>query len=183
MKTTQLLLATLPLAGVALYGTTADASVDRPTCQANSTVTACEHALRTRVAQAGRGSPRPEAAPLQLLDVRDKFAALDLGARGDSPGDTLFFNNRLRDAANTTTVGRFVSRCTRMPGPTYHCQGTLTFSHSTIELATTTSLEGPITAAITGGTGAYEGGTGQVRISDSGRPGVSQLAVHLVRSR
>lgn len=215
----QLVLATLPLAAVALLAGHATAtSTPPPGC---FTIPACEYppasppetptpadfstpAETTPPADAAApaefAAPAELAAPaefatpsetasnrsregtsLRFLDVRDKVFELDVGDPGDSPGDVLFFNNRLRTRNDTADAGRFASSCTRLPGELYRCQGTLLLVHSTIELATTTDFTAPITASVTGGTGAHEGAAGQVRIAPTGNPDRSRLQVHLIR--
>lgn len=117
---------------------------------------------------------------LRLRDVRGAESALDLGAPGDSPGDTLFFDNTLRNRADTQTVGRFPSRCTPVSVSDYYCQGSLVFAHSQLELATTSDFGGAsIVAAVVGGTGRYAGARGQARITPTRTPGTSRLVVHL----
>jgi hypothetical protein len=120
---------------------------------------------------------------LRFLDVRDQVFELDVGDPGASPGDVLYFNNRLRTPGDTADAGRFASSCTRLPAELYHCQGSLLLAHSTIELATTTDFSPPIIASVTGGTGAHEGAAGQVSIAPTSNPDRSRLQVHLVRPR
>jgi hypothetical protein len=182
MDTKHLTLAALPLAAAALLGAhaTASATTPPPGC---FTIPACEYAPAT---PAGFTTPaetaphlRGPAASLRFMDIRDQSYELDVGERGASPGDTLFFNNLLRGREDGRDAGRFASRCSRLPGDLFHCQGTLLLSGSTIEVATTTDLAAPITASVTGGTGAYEAAAGQVRITPTANPGRSRLDVHL----
>lgn len=173
-------LAALPLAGVG--GATATTADDDPGCPAHWTITACDYLGNPSATTASHVTP-PRPQVLRFLDVQDRFATLDVGAAGDSPGDTLFFDNQLRDPTDTRRVGRFVSRCIQGVGDWYHCQGTLQLEDSKIELATTTTLAEPngIVAAVTGGTGRYAGAAGQVHIRPTGTPGASRLVVKLTR--
>ncbi len=210
MYTKHIAVAILPLAAGALLGGGAAATATPPTgcftiaaCEypalASATpagfVTPAETALRadataTRslAAPAGFATPAETASlrsrngtTLRFLDVRDHVFELDVGDPGASPGDVLYFNNRLRTPDDTAEAGRFASSCTQLPGALYQCQGTLLLAHSTIELSTTTDFSPPIVAAVTGGTGAHEGAAGEVSITPTSNPDRSRLQVHVVR--
>jgi hypothetical protein len=194
MYTKHIAVATLPLAAVALLGGGAAAIATPPTgC---FTIAACEYPDIGSATPAGFVTPAEFATPaetaptrsrggtsLRFLDVRDQVFELDVGDPGTSPGDALYFNNRLRTPGDTADVGRFASSCTQLPGALYQCHGTLLLAHSTIELATTTDFSPPIIAAVTGGTGAHEGAAGQVSITPTSNPDRSRLQVHLVDPR
>jgi hypothetical protein len=123
---------------------------------------------------------------LRLLDVSGESEYLDLGepAQGDfdpSPGDTFFFNNTLRNAGDTRTVGRFPSKCVALFGTEFKCSGTLFLERGTIELAATPDFASadPIRAAVIGGTGAYRNVGGQATITPTDVEGTSRLVVEL----
>lgn len=168
------LLAGLPVAGATAI--VAAGAVHADGCAATSSVNACDHSL-TGVDAGG--------SVLRFLDVQGTTADLDVGDPGSSPGDTLFFDNTLRDRRDTQTLGRFVSRCTQVTGTDFHCQGSLLLEGATIELATTTDFDDPggIVAAVVGGTGRYQGASGEARISPTATAGTSQLVVHLSTGR
>ncbi|WP_432479030.1 hypothetical protein [Nocardioides sp. GXQ0305] len=178
-----LVVATLPLTALALLGGDATAS---PT-PADFTTPTEAAAPAEPATPADFGTPSEtashrsrDATSLRFLDVRDQVFELDVGDPGASPGDVVFFTNRLRTRDDTANAGRFASSCTQVPGALYQCRGTLLLPDSTIELGTTTDLTAPITASITGGTGAHEGASGQVRIVPTGDPDRSRLQVHLL---
>jgi hypothetical protein len=124
---------------------------------------------------------------LRFVEVADDVEYLDLGepAQGEfdpSPGDTFFFNNTLRNTANTRTVGRFTSKCVALFGTEFKCSGTLLFGKGTIELAATVDFaaEDPIRAAVTGGTRGFRNVGGDVTITPTEVEGTSNLVVRLV---
>jgi hypothetical protein len=121
-------------------------------------------------------------ANLRFLDIRGPVSTLDVGPSGGSVGDTLFFDNELWNRSGTTRLGRFISRCTTVTATKHHCQGSLLLPAGSLEVATTTDFSAPIVAAVIGGTGAYEGASGEARISPTETEGTSELKVHLVRS-
>jgi hypothetical protein len=121
-------------------------------------------------------------ATLRFLDIRGPVSTLDVGPSGDSVGDTLFFDNELWNRAATNRLGQFISRCTTVTATKHHCQGTLLLAKGSLEVATTTDFSAPIVAAVIGGTGAYEGATGEARISPTETEGTSGLVVHLGES-
>lgn len=121
-------------------------------------------------------------ATLRFLDIRGPVSTLDLGPSGGSVGDTLFFDNQLWNRSATARLGRFISRCTTVTATEHHCQGSLLLPEGSLEVATTTDFSAPIVAAVIGGTEAYEGATGEARISPTEAEGTSKLVVHLVES-
>ncbi|HEX6150777.1 hypothetical protein [Nocardioides sp.] len=191
MYSKHLVLATLPLVAVALVAGDATATPKPPAGFSTPAETPlpADAAAAVELAAPAEFATPSEFAPnrsrggtsLRFLDVRDKVFELDVGDPGASPGDVLSFNNRLRTRDDSADAGRFASSCTRLPGGLYQCQGTLLLVRSTIELATTTDFTEPIIASVTGGTGAHEGATGQVRIAPTDNPDRSRLQVHLVR--
>jgi hypothetical protein len=122
----------------------------------------------------------------RFVDVRVQVRYLDLGrrAQGDfdpSPGDTFFFRNRLRNSADTETIGWFVSKCTALIGTRFKCSGTLLLPRGTVELAGTPDFAagGPIVSAVVGGTGRFRNVGGQAKITATETPGTSRLVVRL----
>lgn len=96
---------------------------------------------------------------------------IDLGDEGDSIGDLLVFANQIYDESNEELIGSDQGSCVRtVPGTSYECAWTLTLDDGQI------MVQGPFVdgensvLAITGGTGAYVGATGEMTtrtLSDS----------------
>jgi allene oxide cyclase len=89
----------------------------------------------------------------------------DLGAKGDSAGDTLTFANEMYDQSNKTQVGYDNGWCVRTAaGQAWECFWTLTLDKGQI------TVEGPFydkkdsVLAVTGGTGAYAGARGEMKL-------------------
>jgi hypothetical protein len=140
------------------------------------------------IASSGDGIRRDVV--LRFLDVSGDVEYLDLGepAQGEfdpSPGDTFFFNNTLRNAANTRTVGRFPSKCVALFGTEFKCSGTLLLGEGTIELSATVDFaaEDPIRSAVTGGTRGFRNVGGDATITPTEVEGTSELVVKLVAIR
>lgn len=118
---------------------------------------------------AAGASPSP-AAPspahrqnFTVVEHADTDTVIDLGAKGDSIGDTLAFGNPIYNAANTKRIGRDQGQCVRTnPGSSYECEWTLLLAHGQIV------VQGPFydtkdsVLAVTGGTGRYRTARGQM---------------------
>lgn len=144
-------------------------------------------ATSAAMSMADPSAGRRAETTLRFLDVRQQTKFLDLGApaQGDfdpSPGDTFFFESDLRNPADTKSRGSFVSRCTAVIGTQFHCVGTLMLDGGNVELATTTDFASsePITAAVVGGTRAYDNVGGQAKIISTDTEGTSKLVLNLV---
>lgn len=101
-------------------------------------------------------------------------STLDLGAKGDSPGDLLTFANPVFDAANRRRVGADQGYCIRVvAGRSWECFWTLTLKSGQI------TVEGPFrdgldsVLAVTGGTGAYAGARGSMKLHARDAAGTS----------
>jgi allene oxide cyclase len=89
---------------------------------------------------------------------------IDVGAPGDSIGDSLAFGNQVFNAANTKKVGRDQGSCVRTKvGMAWECSWTTFLKDGQIV------VQGPFfddgsdsTLAITGGTGSYAGARGEM---------------------
>lgn len=124
------------------------------------------------------------SSTLRFLDVGDKFEFADVGEAGESPGDMAIFENKLRNRADTRTLGRFLGACTFLVSSGLaSCRGTLELADGTIEVATAVDFGagGPILAAVTGGTKRYRDVDGQMRLSEEISPGVRRMTVVLDR--
>jgi allene oxide cyclase len=116
----------------------------------------------------------PEATPtvtggnvvtLIVVERATSDTTIDLGETGDSIGDLLVFANDIYDESNTDQIGTDQGSCVRtVPGTAYECAWTLTLADGQI------MVQGPFldsdesVLAITGGTGAYVGVSGQARV-------------------
>ena len=92
-------------------------------------------------------------------------ATLDLGEKGDSPGDLLTFANPVFDAANKVQVGSDQGYCIRVvTGKSWECFWTLILKDGLI------TVEGPFYDAgdsvmvVTGGSGKYTGAKGSMKL-------------------
>ena len=141
------------------------------------------------VAQATGGSSKGGGSQtLRFLDVSDKFEFVDVGEPAESesdfgPGDMLIFNNLLRNRADTKELGSWISICTMTASPgVARCSGTLGLDQGDIDVATTVDFADAdrIVAAVTGGTGDFQGAGGEVILGDQTNAG-RKLTVKLVR--
>ena len=90
---------------------------------------------------------------------------IDLGAKGDSPGDLLVFANKIYDTANKTQVGTDQGYCVRtIVGKSWECNWTLTLKAGQITVEGPFMDEGDSVFAITGGTGKYAGAKGSMKL-------------------
>ncbi len=102
---------------------------------------------------------------IKLVERAIGETTVDLGAKGDSVGDTLVFSNGVFDAANKTQLGTDQGFCVRtVVGKSWECFWTLTLKTGQI------TIEGPFTDvgdslfSITGGTGKYAGAKGSMTL-------------------
>jgi hypothetical protein len=113
---------------------------------------------------AAASGQRGEDVSLRLIEVRTAVSPVDVPPAGASAGDEFILAGRLRNAANTTTVGRANDVCTvlRASGAPLHCVAVVTLKAGTIDVAGLASGGPNFTLAITGGTGAYDDAHGQL---------------------
>lgn len=90
---------------------------------------------------------------------------LDLGVKGDSPGDMTAWHVPVLDRAKKA-IGTSNGFCVRtVPGKLSECRRTLTMSDGTITLASAEAEKGISPASVTGGTNAYLGVSGEAAIA------------------
>jgi allene oxide cyclase-like protein len=90
---------------------------------------------------------------------------IDLGAKGDSVGDTLVFANDVYDAQDANKVGTDQGSCTRtVVGKAWECTWTVFLPDGQIVVEGPFYDSGDTTLAITGGTGKYAGATGSMTL-------------------
>lgn len=90
---------------------------------------------------------------------------LDFGAQGDSRGDLLAFQNPVFNASDEQRVGHDLGYCVRTrPGAAFECTWTLVLKRGSIVVQGPFRDAGDSTLAITGGTGAFNGAEGSMRL-------------------
>jgi Allene oxide cyclase len=106
-----------------------------------------------------------EVQELTLVERASTDTVTDTGAEGDSAGDILTFTNEIYDQANATQVGQDNGWCVRTAaGASWECFWTTTLKDGQI------TVEGPYyddkdsVLAVTGGTGAYDGVRGEMKL-------------------
>ena len=89
----------------------------------------------------------------------------DLGDKGDSIGDTLTFANDLYDDQDANVVGSSSgTRWRTKPGKSWECTWTNSLEDGSIVVQGPFNDAGDSTLAITGGTGKYNGATGEMTL-------------------
>ena len=87
------------------------------------------------------------------------------GTAADNVGDVLTFANEVYDAQNKVKLGSDQGFCTRLVlGKSFECHWTLILAHGQIVVDGPFYDAGDSTMAITGGTGAYSGARGEMRL-------------------
>jgi allene oxide cyclase len=107
----------------------------------------------------------PAPVTITVVEHADTDAVQDVGDAGDSVGDILTFANPLFDRDNKEQVGTDQGYCIRVKaGESWECMWTAFLADGQI------TVEGPFfdtkdsVLAITGGTEAYRGATGQMKL-------------------
>ena len=115
------------------------------------------------VLSASKGLANPIS--LTLIEHAETDTTTDTGKAGDSVGDILTFANKVFDAKNEKQVGTDNGFCLRtVAGEAYECNWTAFLADGQI------TAEGPFYDAkdsiltVTGGTGAYDGMHGQLKL-------------------
>lgn len=110
---------------------------------------------------------------LRLVATEIQSEFLDVGAAGPSLGDRLVFSERLTRKGREVGTSGVVCTITQTTPPydvfTFQCVGTLSLRRGQITLQGLLEIQGeddrgPFTVAITGGTGAYRGASGQATV-------------------
>jgi len=120
------------------------------------------------LAAAALGLSLPAAAEtvhLALVERAANDTVTDTGAAGDSVGDILTFANEVYDEKNETLVGTDNGFCVRTAvGKAWECFWTLTLADGQITVAGPFYDAADSVLAVTGGTGAYAGASGQMAL-------------------
>jgi hypothetical protein len=106
------------------------------------------------------------ATTVHVIEHATTDAVIDTGATGDTSGDLLTFANDVYDANDISKVGHDQGECVRIDpaAGSWECRWVTILDGGSI------TVEGPFydttnsVLAITGGTGAYKGARGQMRL-------------------
>lgn len=105
------------------------------------------------------------ATTVTVIEHATTDATTDTGKKGDSAGDILTFANAIYDKADKKKVGTDQGYCIRVKaGSSYECTWTLSLATGQLVVAGPFYDTKDSTLAITGGTGAYEGARGSMRL-------------------
>jgi hypothetical protein len=107
----------------------------------------------------------PNVTRLAVIEHPTTDTVVDLTTNGDSTGDLLTFHNELFDDANEIVVGTDQGECVRIEvGVSWECRGINFLEGGSITVEGPVFDDGPSALAITGGTGAYGGARGSMRL-------------------
>ncbi len=105
------------------------------------------------------------AEEIAVVERATTDTVTDIGAKGDSAGDILTFTNEVFDKDNKAKVGTSGGWCIRTAvGKSWECFWTTAFEKGSI------TVHGPFLdgadsmLAVTGGTGAYSGASGEMKL-------------------
>jgi hypothetical protein len=102
---------------------------------------------------------------LKLVERATTDAVTDLGAKDDSAGDLLTFANEIYDEGNAKAVGSDTGWCIRtVAGKSWECFWTLSLADGQITVHGPFLDAGDSVLAVTGGTGAYAGVRGEMKL-------------------
>lgn len=102
---------------------------------------------------------------LVVIEHATSDTLIDLGEEGASIGDMIAFANDVYDETNTDQIGTDQGSCVlTVPGEAYECAWTLTLEEGQIMVQGPFFENSDSTLAITGGTGAFLGVSGQLTV-------------------
>ncbi len=106
------------------------------------------------------------AATLQFVErATTDTVSVHAGKAADNIGDILTFTNDVFDAANTKKLGYDQGYCVRLTvGKAYECHWSLLLADGQITVDGPFLDAGDSTLAVTGGTGAYSGASGEMAL-------------------
>jgi allene oxide cyclase len=99
---------------------------------------------------------------LLAVDVAKSEIYVDAGAKGDGPGDTIFFRETLLKSGKA--AGGSDVMCIFVRRNAGRCSGTLRLSGGTLEASGGTRFGGRFSLPIVGGTGRYSGASGELTV-------------------
>ena len=118
---------------------------------------------------------------LRLVERASTDAVTDLGAKGDSVGDLLTFDNEVFDASNKTKLGTDQGYCVRVAaGKSWECLWTLVVEGGQITAHGPFFDKGDSVLAITGGTDKYAAASGQLKLHSRNAQGTEYDFVYEV---
>ena len=119
-----------------------------------------------------------------IADARvDKAEFIDIGEQGDSVGDILTFDQPLLDQ-KMQPIGNNSGTCIRTRiGHSFQCQWTLTLDDGTIQVAGREFDKGESNISIVGGTGCYDGISGEMRSVNNQDGTFTQTLNYSIQSR
>ena len=107
----------------------------------------------------------PNVTRLAVIEHATTDTVVDLTTNGDSTGDLLTFHNELFDDGNEIVVGTDQGECVRIEvGVSWECRWINFLERGSISVEGPFFDDGPSALAITGGTGAYRGARGSMRL-------------------
>lgn len=110
-------------------------------------------------------SAAAEMERIALVERATTDRVTDTGEPGDTVGDILTFANEIYDEANATLVGNNNGWCVRtVVGKAWECFWTMTLADGQITVEGPFLDAGDSTLAVTGGTGAYAGVGGEMKL-------------------
>ena len=102
---------------------------------------------------------------LTVVEHAANEAVIDTGDKGDTAGDILTFANEIFDAGNVNAIGTDNGWCARtVPGKAWECFWTLRLKDGQITVEGPFLDAGDSVLAVTGGTGAYAGARGEMKL-------------------
>jgi allene oxide cyclase len=111
------------------------------------------------------GALADDTTKLTVVEHAASDTVTDVGEKGDSVGDILTFSNDLFDAANANSIGRDNGWCVRtIVGQAWECFWTSTLTDGQITVEGPFLDAGDSVLAVTGGTGAYAGVRGEMKL-------------------
>jgi hypothetical protein len=128
------------------------------------------------------GSASAADMQLALVERAASDTVTDTGAKGDSVGDILTFTNEIYDKDNATKMGVDNGWCVRTAvGKAWECFWTLILQDGQITVEGPFLDAGDSTLAVTGGTGAYAGARGEMKLHSRNDKGSEYDFVYMLK--
>ena len=121
--------------------------------------------LALGIALANAGGAAAKTKQLVFVERASTDTVTDTGVQGDSVGDILTFTNEIYDRDNKNAVGQDNGWCVRTAGgKAWECFWTLVLKDGQITVEGPFYDKGDSVLAVTGGTGAYVGARGEMKL-------------------
>lgn len=122
-------------------------------------------ALALTVSLVAVSTAGPNVTRIAVVERATTDTVVDLTTNGDSTGDLLTFHNELFDESNEDVVGSNQGECVRIEvGVSWECRWVNFLEGGSITVEGPFFDAGPSALAITGGTGAFRGARGSMRL-------------------